>query len=124
MIRNFKTHVFCCCNFFMLCKKNCTIFFEFCFVFSKLGFVFVVGELYFLTLDMYYHSRCFYVMCCLCRDNNGYKCQHRNTQHENSYIFMNIHMKIFYPIYTCIIHVLNTQHLCSKNKTHEKMIFT
>jgi hypothetical protein len=28
-------------------------------------------------------------------------------------------LKIFHPIYTCIIHVLNTRHLCAKKWTHE-----
>jgi len=29
-------------------------------------------------LDVVYHSRYFYVMCCECGDNDGYRHQHKN----------------------------------------------
>jgi hypothetical protein len=37
-------------------------------------------------LDVVYHSRYFYVMCCECSDNDGYRHQHKNTQ-QSSIIF-------------------------------------
>jgi hypothetical protein len=33
-----------------------------------------LSELYLLGLDMVYHSEYFYVMCCMCGDNDG--CRH------------------------------------------------
>jgi hypothetical protein len=31
-------------------------------------------------LNVVYHLRYFYVMCCKCGDNNGYRCRHRSAQ--------------------------------------------
>jgi hypothetical protein len=36
-----------------------------------LGFLLVINESYF-GLDVVYHLRYFYVMCCICDDNNSY----------------------------------------------------
>jgi hypothetical protein len=33
-------------------------------------------------LDVVYHSRYFYVMCCECGDSDCYRCQHKNAQQE------------------------------------------
>jgi hypothetical protein len=32
-------------------------------------------------LDVVYHSKYFYVMCCECNNNDGYKHRHGNAQH-------------------------------------------
>jgi hypothetical protein len=44
-----------------------------------LGFLLVVSESHF-GLDVMYHLKYFYVMCCMCDDNNSCKHQLRSTQ--------------------------------------------
>jgi len=41
---------------------------------------YVVTSVSIFGLDMVYHSKYFYVMCCECDDNDGYKRRHKNAQ--------------------------------------------
>jgi hypothetical protein len=76
---NSKTHSFYCWSVFMLCKFLLHIFLvKLCFVFFGLGSFWLLRELYLLGLDMVYHSMYFYVMCCMCCDNDGCRFQHMN----------------------------------------------
>jgi hypothetical protein len=47
--------------------------------FQVLGFTPTLGQSRVAT-DVVYHSRYFYVMCCECGDNNGYRRWHKNAQ--------------------------------------------
>ncbi len=67
LYRFFSYNFLCYASFFYI------VFVGFCFVFSRLGFMFFTSELYVVGLDMVYHSKYFYFMCCMCGDNNGCK---------------------------------------------------
>jgi hypothetical protein len=53
-------------------------------------------------LDVVYHSRYFYVMCCGCGDDDGYTSQHKNARQKyiQVAIYVNnkkINYKILFP---------------------------
>jgi hypothetical protein len=64
-------------QFFLLCN---------CFWFSMFwAWIFVLLQLnQSFGLNVMYYSKYIYVMCCECRDNDGYKHQHRSAQHPSS----------------------------------------
>ncbi len=60
-------------QFYLLCKC-------FGFLCFGLGFLCCYKWVSFFGLDVVCHLGYFYVMCCECGDNDGYRCRHRNAQ--------------------------------------------
>jgi hypothetical protein len=71
----FKNIIFAL-QFFLLCK---------CFLFSMVwAWILLLQFSQSFHLNVVYHSKYFFVMCCECGDNESYKHLHRSTRHPSS----------------------------------------
>jgi hypothetical protein len=77
---NSKTHSFYCwCHFYVMQVSFAYFCLSFVLCFLGSDSCLFLNELYFLGLDMVYHSEYCYVLCYMCGDNDGCRRQHMSA---------------------------------------------